>query len=605
MFTSKIPVHSKMNNNNRRDSIPRPNAIKQQSEIRRPLSRIKNHQYSTQNTPKQKNVKNEVFKAQPNMTSLNSRKLPNDLQGNQKIISNPTAIESLFRYLKYITQPYFVPEFQSRVFPKALSVLHQITVSKYESKKNVKKNPRSSIAVNADIVDTDAKPKDLDLNPVFNEFKTLMRTQKNSLKSLTDFLLLYCAYIIVVCEGDTVNVLPALYFLKQLFQLDLPKRKQEAEILASILLKQGDSDPTVRGHSIQVLAQLVNYDSTLLNKIRAGCEYHDKSMAEFCKDIINYIQRAGPVDPMSTPPPPPAPTFAEISPNANVTVSNEMLSTYISGFENGERPRDPTSFIHNVIQTMQRFANSPLILEKGSNIIGFALNLLLPSPPIETVSEVINLCFLLLSGETFLTGDNSFDALEAIQTLSNNIFEIIPSQILLPAITATVTTTTDSHLYLLMRKFSEYYQNNPDSVNQHQLNEIAAALDAFHPDFKERPPFLNINNSIDNKLSSMTESIEKLLDPETVFGEMENIIKQDPAILNDYPLYLRGFLQRAYFLYHSEVPVGMSEDQRSMAQQMVNELNSINEEDLANGGKYSVETLSSKLEELKSHQSSW
>lgn len=600
MFTSKIPVLAK--SNNRRDSISKPDSIRPQNETRRPLSRIRNSQHSTQNTPMQKNSKSDIFKTQPTIASLNSRKLPNDLQGNQKIIGNPTAVESLYRYLKYITQPYFVPEFQARVFPKALSVLHQITVSKYESKKNVKKNPRTSIAVATEITDNDAKPKDLDLSPVFNEFKQMMRKQKNTLKSLTDFLLLYCAYLIIVCEGDTDNVLQPLFFLKQFLQLDLPKRKQEADILGSVLMKQAESDPTVRGHSIQVLSLFVGYDSTMLNRIKAGCEYHDKNFSEFCKSILNDVQRTIPTDQVLAPPPP---TFAEISPNANITISNEMLTSFLSAFENGEKPRDPSNFIHNIIQTMQRFANSPSILEKGSNNIGIALNLLLPDPPTETVSEIMKLCFLLLSGESFLTGDNSFEALEAIQTLSNNVFEIVPSQILIPAITATIAMTTDSHLHLLMRKFSEYYQNNRGEISQRQLNDIASTLDAFHPDFNERPPFLNTNAGFDSKLNSMTESIERLLNPETVFTEMESIIQQDPEILNDYPLYLRGFLQRAYFLYHSEEPVGMSEDQRLAAEEMVREMGSIKEEDLVNGGKYSVETLSAKLEEIKAYTNLW
>ena len=140
MFTSKIPVPAR--GINRRDSIAKPDSIKTHNETRRPLSRIKNNVRTSQNTPKQKSAKSEIFKMQPTMTSLSSRRLPTDLQGKPKIIGNPTAIESLFRYIKSVTQPFFVPEFQNRVFPKALSILHQITVSKYESKKNANKNPR-------------------------------------------------------------------------------------------------------------------------------------------------------------------------------------------------------------------------------------------------------------------------------------------------------------------------------------------------------------------------------------------------------------------------------------------------------------------------------
>lgn len=604
MFSSKIPV---LKSSSRRDSIAsKTDIMKQQNETRRPLSRIKNHVHVSQNTPKQKSIKSEIFKMQPTMSSLSSRKLPADLQGKPRIVGSPSQVESLFRYIKSVTQPYFVPEFQSRVFPKALSILHQITVSKYESQKNAKKNPRSSIAITKDIMVPDAKPKDLDLSPVFNQFKNMMQKQESCLFSLTDFIILYCAYLIIVCEGNTDNVLPPLYFLRQFLQLDIPNRKQEAEVLTSVLIKQSEADPKVRGNSIQVLSFLVNYEPSIINRIKVGCEYHEKNLAEFCKDVMNFIKKSGPIDPSSPSLAPPPPTFAKISENANVTICNEMMSSFLTALENGDKPLDPISFIHNIVQTMQRFSDSPMILEKGSNNIGLVLNLLLPSPPIETISEVINLCFLLLSGETFLTGTNSFEALEAIQSLLNNVFETVPCEILIAAVTAAIATTSDSHLNLLLRKFSEYYQNNRSEINQRQLNEIVMALDAFHPDFNERPSFLNISIGYDAKLLQMTESIEKLMNPDTVFIEMENVIQQDPENLNNYPLYLRGFLQRAYFLYNGEEPVGMSDAQRQLAVEMVQEMNSLNEEDLNEGGKYSIDALSSQVEEMKTfNNSSW
>ena len=533
------------------------------------------------------------------MNALNSRKLPNDLQGKPRIIGNPSAVESLFRYIKSVAQHFFVPEFQSRVFPKSLSILHQITVTKYERQKNAKKNPRSSIAVATEINNIDNKSKDLDLKPVFNQFSEIMKKLKNPLLPLTDFLILYCAYLLVVCEGDQENLLPALYFLKNILQFELPQRNQESEILASVLLKQGDSEPNVRGHSIQALSFLINYNPTILNRVKVGCEFHEKSLSEFCKDVIKFMRKKLPSDQ-----PPPPPTFAQISPSADLTVCDEMMTSFITAIENGEKPRDICGFIHNIAQTMQRFIDSPVILGKGANNIGLALNLLLPSPPIETVSEAIKLCFSLLSGESFLTGNDSFDALEAIQSLSNNIFEIIPTELLIPAISATIATTDESHIHLLLRKFSEYYQNNRSEINQRQLTEIASTLDAFHPSFTERPSFLKINIGFDNRLAQMTNSIEKLMNPETVFTEMENVIQQDPAILNDYPLYLRGFLQRAYLLYNGEEPVGMSDEQKQLADEMMQDINSINEEDLMNGGKFSLESLSAQLEEMKAYNSS-
>ncbi|KAK8837647.1 hypothetical protein M9Y10_036179 [Tritrichomonas musculus] len=597
---SKIPILNR-GNNNRRDSLARPDAFKH-NEPRRPLSRISNNQISSQNTPKVKSKRSNIFLHQPTMSGLNGRKLPDDILGKQKTVGNGNSLDLLFRYINKIGKPFFVPEFSNLVFPKALSTLHQITVSKYESKKNLKKNPRSSIAVASEITDTDNKPKDLGLTPVFDQFNLMIRNNKNQLMCMTDFLLLYCAYLIIVCEGNSDNMNLPLYFLKIFIQLpDLPKRPQEAEVLASALMKKAGSEPAVRGHSTEAMNFLVHYENSILNRVRSGCECHDTALSEFCRKVMALFNGGLPTNQA-----PPPPTFATISEIATESVSNDMMTSFLSAFEAGEKPRDLISFISNIVQTMNRFARSAPILEKGSNLIKFSLNLLQPSPPIETVSQVINLCYSILSGELFLSGNDSFDALEAIQSLSNIIFEIIPSDVLLAAIAATIANSADSLLCLLMKKLSEYYQEHRNEINKRQLAEIASTLDAFHPDFKERPPFLNINFGLDEKLASMTESIEKLMNPDTLFEEMENVIKQDPAILNDYPLYLRGFLQRAYYLYHNEEPAGMSEDQRQLAESMTQEINSISNEDLVNGGKYSVEVLSAQLEEMKSYNnSSW
>ena len=46
--------------------------------------------------------------------------------------------------------------------------------------------------------------------------------------------------------------------------------------------------------------------------------------------------------------------------------------------------------------------------------------------------------------------------------------------------------------------------------------------------------------------------------------------------------------------------------ERQLAESMTQEINSISNEDLVNGGKYSVEVLSAQLEEMKSYNnSSW
>lgn len=599
-MNSKIPIHSSKNSFFRRDTNSRLESSKSRLGERKPLSKIPKPQSSLE-TPKFQKPKNDIFKLVPTMKNLNDRSLPSDLLGKPKIVGNSTAVEQIFRYIRSIGQNYFVPEFQAVVFPKPLSILHQLTINKSKESKKIPKKRQSIIG--GDLSDSESKVKELDLNPVFKQFTTMIKKQKIPLLALTDFIFLYCAYVLVVCEGDTKNLLIPLFFLKQFLQIDVPNRINEAEILVSVLMKQCDADPTVRGHSIQLLAQVIEYNESLFARINAGIGYHNQSVSDFCKEVASFVNRKTGI----VQPPPPAPTFTQISQNASEKIVIQMMDSFISNFDNGEVPRDPIQFINNIVQTMQRLNRSPLVLTKGSQCILGSFSLLGDNPPIEIVSEVIELCVSILCGESYLSGNESFEALDGLNTLMNSIFSSVPSDPLLSAIAAIIATTdSESILHLLLKKLAEYCQENSDQVNQRQLNEIESALDAFHPEFTDKPSFLQSNTEEVNRLTSMTESIEKLLNPDSVFQEMERVIALDPEILNDYPLYLRGFLQRAYFLYHNTEPIGMPDDQKEIAVSMVQQYETLQDEDLISGGKYSVENLTAQFTELKKEsESTW
>jgi hypothetical protein len=67
-------------------------------------------------------------------------------------------------------------------------------------------------------------------------------------------------------------------------------------------------------------------------------------------------------------------------------------------------------------------------------------------------------------------------------------------------------------------------------------------------------------------------------------------------------VYLRGFLQRAFFLYRGMEPIGMTEQQRALAQSMAEAHTAMTPEDLLPGGRYSVEALSAQLSEIKARR---
>lgn len=88
---------------------------------------------------------------------------------------------------------------------------------------------------------------------------------------------------------------------------------------------------------------------------------------------------------------------------------------------------------------------------------------------------------------------------------------------------------------------------------------------------------------------------------------MEEIIsKKDPRIIENYPHYLKGFLQRAYCLYNEEEIPSMSENQRALVNSMISDYHSIRKADLINDGKFSIRTLQNSYNELiKPQTESW
>ena len=534
-----------------------------------------------------------IFNTSPSEKSMSFRHIGKDILSSSKRVDSSENVSSLYMSLRSNCQGIFNPSFFKIMFPQGLSVKKQLYLSKQPSK--IPSKRKSTLSKNEISSSIEAKNINVDLMPIFDEFRGMMKTQRNDLFNITDILLLYCAMILILfSDGEVDEQLQTLYFLKQFLQIDLPKRPDEAHVLMLVLTRK-NSNPSARGHSIQALAFLAQYSQELIPRIQACSNHTDVELASICKEtlkILNINASNNVRTSMSS-------SFARIPSTASVSGVIEVLNSYLNSLLNQEVPPDTIDFIKDIIFVMHKFIDSPTVLEKGSHCLQNSLHLLNPIP-IEIVSEILNLCYSLLSGETFLSGTESFEAVESVQSLTDSIFDNVPSDIILSAVAATIAVTTDVRLPLLLERLSIYYQENKNNINQRQLFEISSSLDAFHPNYKAKPHFLPQLSELESKYLSLAESIEKLLDPDTVFTEMENIINHNPQNINNYPLYLRGFLQRAYYLYHNAEPEGMSSDQRELAQLMVQEYNSITPLDLEEGGKYGIDVLTAELDEIQS-----
>ncbi|KAH0789792.1 hypothetical protein GPJ56_006294 [Histomonas meleagridis] len=524
------------------------------------------------------------------MQELNARQVPDEIAGRPRIVGSSSHTECLYSYIRKIGQQLFTPSFFKQLFPNELSTRKSIIVQSYQKKSKLPQ---------ARSISENLKTGDLNLTPVFETFKKLAKTNLNQIIAISDFCILYCTFVILVTSNDGDNELQALYFLKQLLHIEIPLRISEDAILFAVLVKQGDSPPKVRGHSIQALASLAEHDNSIIPRLEAGSIHHDTSLASLCKEALSSIDKT------HLQPQEPTLEFILIPSDASEETVYRMLTNFETLIQSGQLPPDSIKFNQNVIQSLKNHITSPRILEKGSNILKHTLyNNENTVFPLEMISDVLSFCFSILSGELFLNGDTSFEAIESIQELSNIIFSNTPPDVLLNSICTSIATSSDSVANLLLDKLKEYLKYTNQEIPQNYVDDLINSIDAFHPTLT-KPSFLARNgNPIYNQLE---ESIRNLFNSETVFEEMERIISlKNPDLINSYPMYLRGFLQRAYLLYNGVEIEGINETQRIVMNEMLRNYRNMSENDIKENGKFGVNTLKRQLDDMNELQAqSW
>ena len=532
-----------------------------------------------------------IFITSPTMQAMEARSMPENLLGRPKIYGHPDQTNSLYDHVMGIAQSTFTPHFVKVLFPNALSLRKNHIITSY-AKKPVTKIPqarRSSIAPGM-LADTELSNEKLNLTDAFDQLKKAMRTQRSQMLAITDFCILYPALVLLVADNED-TLLQALLFLKSFLQLEVPQRPPEIGILLAVLARQCYAEPRVRGHALDVVAIICDMRPEIRTRVEAGLHSADQSLADFCREALKLASGGNTV--LRTP------MFAEIPHETTASVATGMMSSFIEALDAGNAPQDPIPFIANVLEAMKRFKTEASVLEKGSGCLDRVFGTC-TTFPVEIISWTLELCCDVLSGQSFLNGDDSFDAVEAVQNLGNILFEKVPQQILLAAVAGTVAQIEDAHLPLLMNKLKEYVRFQGANVDQLQIEEIAATLDAFHPNFTGRPDFLVLGKEDMSGYDRMAESVRRLMDPETVFQEMEAIVAMgDSTVIQSYPTYLRTFLQRAFYLLRQTEPDGLTDHERRMVEDTMESYRGMTPEDLAPGGQFSADALATNLAQLR------
>ena len=532
----------------------------------------------------------DVFARTMTMQELAARSLPDMGSSKPKVYGSPEQAEAVYNHVCALAQQIFVPQFAKALFPRALAGLVSFAVASYRKMKQ-SKIPQGRQSV-ASVLEVEPPGENPQLGEVFEKLRTLLKTKRSQMLAISDFCILYPAIVLLVCENDEESRLLAVIFLKRFLQMEVPPRPVEMSVLFAVLVRLVGAEQKIRKHAIDVMGAICELVPEIKPRVEAGVQHQDQALAEFCREALK-VAANGHGSTLQKP------EFADIPSETTAGVAGEMLTSFVESLRGGNAPQDPIRFVRNVIDTMGKFKSEPVVLEKGSLCLREGLGMC-SQIPLEILSWSVGLCFSVLSGESFLNGEASFDAVEAVQNLVNTIFEKVPQEHLLASVAGAIAQMSEADLPLLMNKLKEYVRFMGASADQLQLEEIAATLDAFHPTFAGRPEFLMYRGGDASAYDAMAESVRRLMDKDTVFQEMEAIIsKGDPSLIQNYPVYLRTFLQRGFYILTDRQPTGMTEHEKRMVEDAMQTYKSMTPEDLLPGGRYSAEVLAASLSEIK------
>ena len=460
-----------------------------------------------------------IFKTQPNTTKLKERQLPPEYQ-KHPIRLEAKNIEEIYNYCFKIAGTFFTPQYAQMFFPSALSTEKTVVVGNKKVKGSVSKVSDYS----------------KEITKAFDFLSELAQTKMNTFTSLTDFIYLYSSIVICVSSQEQC-VTKALFFVKKILDFQLPERNAEFYVLFSSLMNTHVRTPIVIGILKQVVAALPKQHPKILRKIEKGVNENDPVIAEIC---IGALQQMGIENgsPQTFAPQ----GFIVLTDITDPKTASQTLDT-IAGSDQIE---DPPKLIRDILITMQKFQKSMNVINSASNCI---LKHVESCCPIEhsLLGQILAIMFSTLN---FSDGSgDSLDAKMSAQSLIDSLTEHEEKADLIEAAKTALHFMNDSGISLMVAKFQEI------GCSPSEYEEFDQIVTEFRREKLER-------------------SINKFIEPDSIFDEMDRIINDDED-LTAYPLYLKDFLQRSYYLYKRVAPPEMEERQLEIAKQMANDYDQI------------------------------
>ena len=373
---------------------------------------------------------------------------------------------------------------------------------------------------------------ELSLAPAFGFLDSLVDNHPKYALALTDFCMLYSSLVIAV--GDEQCISFCFSFLNKFMKLQLPSR-DEMHILYAVLVRAGTCAELFHDQSIDILSKMSLANESIKERVVTGSLSQDEQIRTFNNEVI---EKAGFSKSDVN-------LFKFIPENATEEEVDQCLGRFIALFDDDVYPQEKGDYIANITKSMIRYQTSSQILLLTATCINILIKELkdeLPTP--EIVTEYLSLCFSISSGEIFLEGEDSFEAQEAIKELIHDTMELNHGY-MADIFSGLVAMSNGDKLNAILEEIKEYSIHN-ESVTKDDIKLISNAFYSFHPQM-ETPSFLEKPVQIDNTLDKMQESIQRLLNEETIFEEIDSIVSQSKdGNFDKYPSYLRPMLYTAW-----------------------------------------------------------
>ncbi|KAH0787925.1 hypothetical protein GPJ56_008133 [Histomonas meleagridis] len=398
---------------------------------------------------------------------------------------------------------------------------------------------KSSLFPNANL--NDSSPENFSFSSAFEHLETLITKCKTKVIAITDFCLLYPSLILSINQNSSES---ALHFLNEFLELK-STRSQEANILFAVLINLYNSFSDEKELVVSVLGKLAQLEDCICTRLQNGAKHQDENLSSLCIKVLTKIGIQ--IKDSGT-------QFSNISENSDEKEAIQILSEYVEALENNGQPSDISDFMMNIVTVMQRFNDSAVVLVHAATCAEAVLPFYTEAS-VEVVYHCISICASILSGETFLNGDKSFEASEAIQNLFNELFQNISPEILRKSIEANVAESNDMKLKPILEQLHMIKCDNSEEF----IKPIIDSLEIFHPKY-ELPQFL-MKLKKKKSFELLQESIQRLTNPETVFEEIEEVTcKSVDGDFGNYPKHLLVMLQTSWIIKTRKIPPNCDEN---------------------------------------------